>query len=114
MALPLGELSPQVTERALQPGLNDKVECLHTPRKSLSENHLFYLAVSNWLSSFGMVIVTLSVIAALGHLSQRERRGAHARHYTARRIVDFYDTIICLDIQEQAQQMKLLCLSTVL
>ena len=40
MALPLGELSPQVTERALQ--------------------------------SF---LFTLSVLAALGHLSQRERHG---------------------------------------
>ena len=42
LALPLGELSPQVTERALQP-------------------------------------FTLSVLAALGHLSQGERQGMRAR-----------------------------------
>ena len=45
MALPLGELSPQVTERALQPFL-----------------------------------FALSVLAALGHLSQRERQGTLTRY----------------------------------
>ena len=45
MALSLGELSPQVTERALQPFLS-----------------------------------ALSVLAALGHLSQRERQGTLTRY----------------------------------
>ena len=49
MALPLGELSPQVTERVSQPfSNNNKME---------------------WS------LFTLSVLAALGHLSQRERQG---------------------------------------
>ncbi len=48
LALPLGELSPQVTERVSQPFSNNKME---------------------WS------LFTLSVLAALGHLSQRERQG---------------------------------------
>ena len=46
MALPLGELSPKVTERALQPFLNEAARPLSA----------------------------LSVLAALGHLSHRERQ----------------------------------------
>ncbi len=47
LALPLGELSPQVTERAIPP----LVGALSQP--------------------------SLSVLAALGHLSRRERQGGH-------------------------------------
>ena len=47
LALPLGELSPQVTERASQPFSNNKID---------------------WS------VFPLSVLAALGHLSQRERQ----------------------------------------
>ena len=47
LALPLGELSPQVTERAIPP----LVGALSQP--------------------------SLSVLASLGHLSQRERQGGH-------------------------------------
>ena len=48
LALPLGELSPQVTERASQPFSNNKID---------------------W------PLFPLSALAALGHLSQRERQG---------------------------------------
>ena len=58
LALSLGELSPQVTERALQPFLNNKIKW-------------------SWF--------TLSVLAALGHLSQRERQGTLTR-YIRRRV----------------------------
>ncbi len=49
LALPLGELSPKVTERGLQLFLNDKIK-----------------------------LFALSVLAVLGHLSQRERQGVLA------------------------------------
>ena len=49
LALPLGELSPQVTERVLQPFSNDKINLCAPP-------------------------FALSVLATLGHLSQRERQ----------------------------------------
>jgi len=48
LALPLGELSPQVTERVLQPSLN------------------------------GLVRLALSGLALLGHLSRRERQVLHS------------------------------------
>ena len=49
LALPLGELSPQVTERGKASFLNDKIN-----------------------------LFALSDLAALGHLSQRERQGMSA------------------------------------
>ena len=66
LALPLGELSPQATEREKAPFFNDKIN-----------------------------LFALSVLAPLGHLSHRERQG------------------VLTMIQEQAQQIILLCLLTV-
>ena len=57
LALPLGELSPQVTERALAPAGR------HLPAK--------VPAFSDWT----LPLFALSVLAALGHLSHRERQG---------------------------------------
>ena len=59
VALPLGELSPQVTERVLRPFLNDNIIgcCLLV-----------------WS------LFALSVLAALGHLSQGEKQGMIARY----------------------------------
>ena len=164
LALPLGELSPQVTERVLQPFSNDKINlCTHIteipvdipvgesqnlqpkrhqelrtfsiiskplrfvmlraiqfndqsgrsavkvhygsadhslfvhlcwisaekkiPELALVGRHLSCEAVgavSNWVLSFGVVMVSpLRSLAALDHLSQRERQGMLAR-YTER------------------------------
>ena len=58
MALPLGELSPQVTERVVQSFLNDEINLYaHTTKIHLA-----------W------PLFPLSVFAALSHLSQRERQ----------------------------------------
>ena len=60
LALPLGELSPQVTERVLQPFSNDKINlCTHheNPCRSWGVISLrSRRAFSNWVLSFGMVI----------------------------------------------------------
>ena len=66
LALPLGELSPQATEREKAPFFNDKIN-----------------------------LFALSVLAALGHLSHRERQEMPPI------------------IQLKAQQIILLCLLTV-
>ena len=58
LALPLGELSPQVTERSLAPAGR------HLPAK--------VPAFSDWT----LPLFALSVLAALGHLSHRERQGS--------------------------------------
>jgi len=80
LALPLGELSPQVTERALQPGLNGNVNLFaHTTKipvdipveKSQNLSLRSRRAFSNWLLSFGMVIVC-PLRRLRRHLSQRE------------------------------------------
>ena len=54
LVLPLGELSPKVTERALPP------------------------------------LFPLSVLAALGHLSHRERQGVLANNKQAQQIIPLY------------------------
>ena len=61
LALPLGELSPQVTERSLAPAGR------HLPAK--------VPAFSDWT----LPLFALSVLAALGHLSHRERQGVPGR-----------------------------------
>ena len=59
LALPLGELSPQVTERVVQSFLNDEINLYaHTTKIHLA-----------WPS------FPLSVFASLRHLSQGERQG---------------------------------------
>ena len=59
LALPLGELSPQVTERVVQSFLNDEINLYaHTTKIHLA-----------W------PLFPLSVFAALSHLSQRARQG---------------------------------------
>ena len=58
VALPLGELSPQVTERELRPFSNDNL-----------------LGCCLWV----WALFALSVLAALGHLSHRERQGRLSR-----------------------------------
>ena len=109
LALPLGELSPQVTERALRPFLNDKINLfthiteipvdipvgesqnLQTKRHqelrtfSIISKPLRFVMLRaiqfNDKSGRSAVkvhlvwsLVTLSVLATLGHLSQRERQ----------------------------------------
>ena len=118
LALPLGELSPQVTERVLQPFSNDKINlCTHITEIPVyipvgeSQNHqpkrhqelrtfsiiskplrLVMLRAIQFNDKSGRSaikvhlvwsLVTLSVLAALGHLSQGERQGMLAR-YTER------------------------------
>ena len=61
LALPLGELSPQVTEENLAPAGR------HLPAK--------VPAFSDWT----LPLFALSVLAALGHLSHRERQGVPGR-----------------------------------
>ena len=115
LALPLGELSPQVTERVLQPFTNDKINlCAHTTKISVDipvgESQNFQPKSHQELRTFSIIskplrfimlraiqfndksgrsaikvhlvwsLVTLSVLATLGHLSQRERQGMLARH----------------------------------
>ena len=88
LALPLGELSPQVTERVLQPSSNDKINlCAHITEIPVAHG------VSSPCEAAGHFLIgccllvwslfTLSVLATLGHLSQRERQGMLAR-YTER------------------------------
>ena len=70
LALPLGELSPQVTERVLPPFLNNKINlCAHTP-------------------------FALSVLAALGHLSHRERQGIPTPY--TERCIEVHDLFVHL------------------
>ncbi len=109
LALPLGELSPQVTERVLQPFSNDKINlCTHITEIPVyipvGESQNLQTKRHQELRTFSIIskplrfvmlraiqfndksgrsavkvhlvwsLVTLSVLAALGHLSQRERQ----------------------------------------
>ena len=109
LALPLGELSPQVTERVLQPFSNDKINlCTHITEIPVyipvGESQNLQPKRHQELRTFSIIskplrfvmlraiqfndksgrsaikvhlvwsLVTLSVLAALGHLSQRERQ----------------------------------------
>ena len=109
LALPLGELSPQVTERVLQPFSNDKINlCAHTTKIPVDipvgESQNLQPKRHQELRTFSIIskplrfvmlraiqfndqsgrsaikvhlvwsLVTLSVLAALGHLSQGERQ----------------------------------------
>ena len=125
LALPLGELSPQVTERVLQPFSNDKINLFTHITEipvdiPVGESQNLQPKRHQELRTFSIIskplrfvmlraiqfndksgrsaikvhlvwsLVTLSVLAALGHLSQRERQGMLAR-YTERCIkVRFY------------------------
>ena len=114
LALPLGELSPQVTERVLQPFSNDKINlCTHITEIPVyipvGESQNLQPKRHQELRTFSIIskplrfvmlraiqfndksgrsavkvhlvwsLVTLSVLAALGHLSQGERQGVPAR-----------------------------------
>ena len=88
LALPLGELSPQVTERVLQPFSNDKINlCAHITEIPVVRGVSSPCeAVGHFLIEHCLLVwslVALSVLATLGHLSQRERQGMLAR-YTER------------------------------
>ena len=118
LALPLGELSPQVTERVLQPFSNDKINlCTHITEIPVDipvgESQNLQPKRHQELRTFSIIskplrfimlraiqfndksgrsaikvhlvwsLFALSVLAALGHLSQRERQGMLAR-YTER------------------------------
>ena len=90
LALPLGELSPQVTERVLQPFSNDKINlCTHITEIPVAHGVSSPCeAAGHFLIEHCLLVwslVALSVLATLGHLSQRERQGMLAR-YTERRI----------------------------
>ena len=109
LALPLGELSPQVTERVLQPFSNDKINlCTHITEIPVyipvGESQNLQPKRHQELRTFSIIskplrlvmlraiqfndksgrsaikvhlvwsLVTLSVLATLGHLSQRERQ----------------------------------------
>ena len=91
MALPLGELSPQVTERALLPVLNGNVNvCKSSPgiyeekdTRACAHGASFPCEAA-WQFPVGCYLlvwsyVALSVLAVLGHLSQRERQGPLSR-----------------------------------
>ena len=74
MALPLGELSPQVTERVVQSFLNDEINLYaHTTKIHLA-----------W------PLFPLSVFAALSHLSHRERQGVLANNKQAQQTIPLY------------------------
>ena len=114
LALPFGELSPQVTERVLQPFSNDNInlfthiteisvyipvgESQNLQPKRHQELRTFSIISKplrfvmlraiqfNYQSGRSAVkvhlvwsLVTLSVLAALGHLSQGERTGYHTK-----------------------------------
>ena len=118
LALPLGELSPQVTERVLQPFSNDKSNlCTHITEIPVyipvGESQNLQPKRHQELRTFSIIskplrfimlraiqfndksgrsaikvhlvwsLFALSVLAALGHLSQWERQGMLAR-YTER------------------------------
>ncbi len=118
LALPLGELSPQVTERVLQPFSNDKINlCTHITEIPVyipvGESQNLQPKRHQELRTFSIIskplrlvmlraiqfndksgrsaikvhlvwsLFALSVLAALGHLSQWERQGMLAR-YTER------------------------------
>ena len=88
LALPLGELSPQVTERVLQPFSNDKINlCTHiTEIPAVRGVSSPCEAAGHFLIEHCLLVwslVALSVLATLGHLSQGERQGMLAR-YTER------------------------------
>ena len=118
LALPLGELSPQVTERVLQPFSNDKINlCTHITEIPVDipvgESQNLQPKRHQELRTFSIIskplrfvmlraiqfndksgrsavkvhlvwsLVTLSVLATLGHLSQGERQDMLAR-YTER------------------------------
>jgi len=79
LALPLGELSPQVTERVLQPFSNDKINlCAHTTKIPVVHGVSSPCeAVGHFLIEHCLLVwslVALSVLATLGHLSQGERQ----------------------------------------
>ncbi len=113
LALPLGELSPQVTERVLQPFSNDNINlCTHITEIPVyipvGESQNLQPKRHQELRTFSIIskplrfvmlraiqfndqsgrsaikvhlvwsLVTLSVLAALGHLSQGERQGVLA------------------------------------
>ena len=113
LALPLGELSPQVTERVLQPFSNDKINlCTHITEIPVyipvGESQNLQPKRHQELRTFSIIskplrlvmlraiqfndksgrsaikvhlvwsLVTLSVLATLGHLSQGERQGVLA------------------------------------
>ena len=115
LALPLGELSPQVTERVLQPFSNDKINlCTHITEIPVyipvGESQNLQPKRHQELRTFSIIskplrfvmlraiqfndqsgrsavkvhlvwsLVTLSVLATLGHLSQGERQGMLARY----------------------------------
>ena len=80
LALPLGELSPQVTERVLQPFSNDKINlCTHITEIPVAHGVSSPCeAAGHFLIGCCLLVwslVALSVLATLGHLSQRERQG---------------------------------------
>ena len=107
LALPLGELSPQVTERALQSILNGCVNLFaHTTACVHGESFPCEAARHSPIGCY-LLVFTLSVLAVLGHLSvfaslgrlsqkerqvpfsrlcrqlsQRESQGAHQTHDT--------------------------------
>ena len=88
LALPLGELSPQVTERDLQPFSNDKINlCAHITEIPVVRGVSSPCeAAGHFLIGCCLLVwslVALSVLATLGHLSQGERQGMLAR-YTER------------------------------
>ena len=87
LALPLGELSPQVTERAgsLLDGLSFgwpadplRPRYARTPLPEGEARGLAGVCCRCALAALGVGLLTLSVLAALGHLSQRERQGGIA------------------------------------
>ena len=113
LALPLGELSPQVTERVLQPFSNDKINlCTHITEIPVyipvGESQNLQPKRHQELRTFSIIskplrfvmlraiqfndksgrsaikvhlvwsLVTLSVLATLGHLSQGEMQGVLA------------------------------------
>ena len=85
LALPSGELSPQVTERVLQPFSNDKINlCTHITEIPVAHGVSSPCeAVGHFLIEHCLLVwslVALSVLATLGHLSQRERQGMLARY----------------------------------
>ena len=92
LALPLGELSPQVTERVVQSFLNNKINLYaHTTKIHLA-----------W------PLFPLSVFAALSHLSQRARQGVLTRTDTAD-----YPTVPVNCLMQPAYSAGQLCFSVI-
>ena len=110
LALPLGEQSPQVTERGLQPFLNNKINlCAHTTKIPVDipvgESQNLQTRSHQELRTFSVIsspycllvwsLFTLSALAAHGCLSQK---GASLKSVRQIRLFLIYQVFLLVDM----------------